>query len=175
MNAIREVIDYLENVKQLARQAWAYSPAHYMALVGVPLADYLAQCDKAIKVWKELEHAESLRSDARQVQGTGNEREGGKGEGRAHLQRAARQQAPGDAEEGQVRLPSEVELFRARRRAMGLTPDPTPPGQPELMNEFGTKFYGRAKTDGAIWWYEERLSDGTVKRHALMPVHPIAR
>lgn len=48
--------------------------------------------------------------------------------------------------------------------------------QPELMNEWGTKFFGRAKTvTGEVWWYEEQASDGTVKRHALMPVHPVAR
>jgi hypothetical protein len=44
--------------------------------------------------------------------------------------------------------------------------------QPELMDECGTKFHGRAKTDnGNIWWYEERLSDGSIKRHVLLPVH----
>jgi len=47
--------------------------------------------------------------------------------------------------------------------------------QPELMNEWGTKFYGKAKTDtGNIWWYEEQMSDGRIKRHPLLPVHPCA-
>lgn len=47
--------------------------------------------------------------------------------------------------------------------------------QPELMNEWGTRFHGRAKNDGGdVWWYEEPLSDGTVRRHPLMPVTPRA-
>ena len=45
--------------------------------------------------------------------------------------------------------------------------------QPELMNEWGTRFYGRAKTDnGNIWWYEEKFNDGSIKKYALIPVHP---
>jgi hypothetical protein len=40
--------------------------------------------------------------------------------------------------------------------------------QPELMNEFGVTFHGRAETiDGNLWWYE---SGG--KRYPLMPRHP---
>ena len=46
--------------------------------------------------------------------------------------------------------------------------------QPELMDEWGTIFYGQAKTAGDVWWFEERLIDGTIKRHPLMPVLPRA-
>lgn len=42
--------------------------------------------------------------------------------------------------------------------------------QPELMNEWGTRFYGKAETDtGDVWWY---VQDG--KKIPLMPVNPIA-
>lgn len=44
--------------------------------------------------------------------------------------------------------------------------------QPALMDEWGTQFYGKAKSNGDIWWYEEELSDGTIKRHALLPINP---
>lgn len=44
--------------------------------------------------------------------------------------------------------------------------------QPELTNEWGTRFYGKAKTaSGDLWWHEEPMADGTIKRHPLMPVH----
>jgi hypothetical protein len=47
--------------------------------------------------------------------------------------------------------------------------------QPELMTKWGTRFYGEAQTaTGDIWWYEERMSGGSIKRHALLPVHPVA-
>lgn len=36
------------------------------------------------------------------------------------------------------------------------------------------RFYDRAKTDGSVWWWEERRSDGSVKRHPLMPYNYIA-
>lgn len=45
--------------------------------------------------------------------------------------------------------------------------------QPELINEWGTRFYGKACTDnGNTWWYEEKLSNGTIKKHPLIPITP---
>lgn len=45
--------------------------------------------------------------------------------------------------------------------------------QPDLMNEWGTRFYGKAKHAGDVWWYEEPLSNGTIKLHPLIPVSPL--
>jgi len=42
------------------------------------------------------------------------------------------------------------------------------PGWPEVP------FQGQAKTDGTIWWWEERMSDGSIKRHPLQPYDYIA-
>jgi hypothetical protein len=37
-------------------------------------------------------------------------------------------------------------------------------GWPEL------RFYDRAVThDGSVWWYDELLDDGSIKRHPLQP------
>jgi hypothetical protein len=47
--------------------------------------------------------------------------------------------------------------------------------QPELMNEWGTRFYGRAKTDGNVWWYEEWTHNGTIRRIPLIPVYVVTR
>jgi len=38
-------------------------------------------------------------------------------------------------------------------------PDLHMAGWPELP------FHGRAKTDGTIYWWEERMEDGSIKRH----------
>lgn len=43
--------------------------------------------------------------------------------------------------------------------------------QPDLVNEWGLPFYGRAENaTGDLWWYTD--DDG--KRHALLPANPIA-
>jgi hypothetical protein len=43
------------------------------------------------------------------------------------------------------------------------------PGWPEL------RFYGTAETDGrGFWWYDERMDDGSIKRHPLMPYEYLA-
>lgn len=43
-------------------------------------------------------------------------------------------------------------------------PDLHAPGWPEL------RFHGRAETDGrGLWWHEERMDDGSTKRHPLQP------
>lgn len=35
------------------------------------------------------------------------------------------------------------------------------------------EYFGEAKTiSGSIWWYEEKLKDGTVRRVPLQPVEP---
>lgn len=47
-------------------------------------------------------------------------------------------------------------------------PDLHMPGWPEL------RYHGRAETDGIGWWWEERMSDGSIKKHPLQPYHYIA-
>lgn len=47
-------------------------------------------------------------------------------------------------------------------------PDLHMPGWPEVP------FQGQAKTDGTIYWWEERMPDGSIKRHPLQPYCPIA-
>jgi hypothetical protein len=42
-------------------------------------------------------------------------------------------------------------------------------GWPEL------RFYGRAKTDGHIWYYEERQQDGSVMKRPLQPYETLVR
>jgi hypothetical protein len=43
-------------------------------------------------------------------------------------------------------------------------PDLHMPGWPEL------RFYGKAETAaGDVWWYEDRMGDGSIKRHPLQP------
>ena len=43
--------------------------------------------------------------------------------------------------------------------------------QPRLMDEWGTEFFGRAKSElGNLWYYEERQADGTLKKIPLMPM-----
>ena len=48
--------------------------------------------------------------------------------------------------------------------------------QPKLKNEWGTQFFGVAKSDGGdLWYYEEHLSNGEIKKHPLMLMHPTTR
>jgi hypothetical protein len=51
---------------------------------------------------------------------------------------------------------------------MNTQPDLHMPGWPEM------RFHGRAETDGQIWWWEERMKDGSIKRHPLMPYTALA-
>jgi hypothetical protein len=44
-------------------------------------------------------------------------------------------------------------------------PDLHMPGWPEM------RYHGRAETDGLIWWWEEQMPDGAIKRHPLQPYH----
>lgn len=44
-----------------------------------------------------------------------------------------------------------------------MQPDLHMPGWPEM------RFYDRAKTDGSVWWWEDRMPDGSIKRHPLQP------
>jgi hypothetical protein len=37
---------------------------------------------------------------------------------------------------------------------------------------YGPEYFEDAKTDGHIWWHEERQSDGSVKQTPLIPINP---
>jgi hypothetical protein len=47
-------------------------------------------------------------------------------------------------------------------------PDLHASGWPEL------RFYGTAKTDGHIWWYEDVQEDGSIVRRPLQPYRVLA-
>lgn len=46
--------------------------------------------------------------------------------------------------------------------------------QPELMDEWGCAFYGKAKHVGDLWYYDDPQDDGTIKRRPLLPRRVIA-
>jgi hypothetical protein len=47
-------------------------------------------------------------------------------------------------------------------------PDLHLPGWPEA------RLHGRAKTDGNIWWLEDRQADGSIKQQPLVPYEYVA-